>query len=269
MFEKVKIFFGFASDQRVAEGWLSWQHILFVTIAIGIATALGIYFGRKNRTKTTEEKVKVLKVAALLIVGFELFKIGIICWRNHNIMEIRSNLPLFLCSIMLFALPIAAFSKGRLQEAALDFSFSFGFLCAIAGTYLAGNIFSGPILKFDPIVSVTTHCISGFSAVYIGVSGLVRMKKENLWISAMILIVFELLALGVDILQVKSDYMDNYMFFMRPDGTPFSILMGLAKNVQWVYTLLVGLIYFVYLAAFDAVFCIFFASAKQKQKSHI
>ena len=45
--------------------------------------------------------------------------------------------------------------------------------------------------------------------------------------------------------------------------------MGLAKNVQWVYTLLVGLIYFVYLAAFDAVFCIFFASAKQKQKSHI
>ena len=46
-----------------------------------------------------------------------------------------------MCSIQLITIPLAAWSKGRMQEAALDFVFIFGLLGAILGTYGAGETF--------------------------------------------------------------------------------------------------------------------------------
>ncbi len=72
------------------------------------------------------------------------------------------NLPLFLCSIQLIALPLAAFSKGRVKDASLDFVSIFGVLGMILGTYGAGNNYSAyPVLSFDNVVSGVTHAISG------------------------------------------------------------------------------------------------------------
>ena len=191
----MKEFFGFGGYLREPEGYFSWQHILFVTTLMLIMVFLAILLGIKNKNKEYVKKNKVLIIAAILIDSFELFKIVLICFRSKDPMNWLYELPLFLCSIQLITIPLAAFSKGRVKEAALDFVLIFGLLGAFFGTYFAGNNYSSyPVLSFDNVISGITHCISGFSALYIAISKMNSMKKENILITNGILLCFCILA---------------------------------------------------------------------------
>ena len=163
----MKEFFGFGGYTREPEGYFSWQHLVFVTSLMIIMVALSLVFGLKNKNKDCKTKLKVLIVSAILIDSFEIFKIVLMCFRGHDPMGWITELPLFLCSIQLITIPLAAFSKGRLQQAALDFVLIFGILGAVFGTYFAGqNYGCYPVLSFDNVISGVTHSISGFCSLY-------------------------------------------------------------------------------------------------------
>lgn len=255
----MKEFFGFGGYQRPAEGFLSWQHILFVSILVVIMTILAITFGKINKNKDVKTKNKVLIVAAILIDAFEIFKIIICCIRSNDPFAWKHDLPLFLCSIQLITIPLAAFSKGRVKEASLDFVFIFGLLGALLGTYGAGNNYGTyPVLCFDNVVSGITHCISGFAALYIIISGMQSMKKKNLPITYGILLFFCVTAY---IVNIAIDY--NYMFLMRADGTPYAIFYDLLNGHKVFYPLCVVLMFIVYITVF---YLVYFKIQKRKAK---
>jgi hypothetical protein len=169
----MKEFFGWGGYTRPAEGFMSWQHLLFVSLLMALMFAGAVYFGRKYRHAQDAQKNRVLAISAILVDAVELFKIVIICLRSGDAWGWRYELPLFMCSILLIAMPVAAFSKGRLREAALDFVLIFGLLGAVLGTYGAGNNYSTyPVLSFDNLVSGITHALSGFASLYIGIAGM-------------------------------------------------------------------------------------------------
>ena len=264
-------FFGFGGYQREPEGYLSWQHLLFVTTLMLIMTALAIFFARKQKGEDDKAKNKILIVAAILIDSLELFKIVIACINAQDPMRWLYDLPLFLCSIQLIALPIAAFSKGRLKEAALDFVLIFGLLGAIFGTYFAGqNYASYPVLSFDNVISGITHSISGFASLYIGISGLASMQRKNMPITFSILGGF---CVAAYIANVLIDY--NYMFLMRGDGTPYDIFYNLVNGNRVLYPAIVVLLFLIYITLFYLVY--FHVKARvttpvaepEKEKQHL
>ena len=128
----MKEFLGFNNGgyNRTPESYMSWQHLVFVTSCLLIMTRFAIWLGLRNNNKKVAQKNKVLIGSAILIDGFEIFKIILICFRSQDAMAWTRMLPLFLCSIQLIAIPIAAFTKGRIKEAAIDFVFIFGILGA-------------------------------------------------------------------------------------------------------------------------------------------
>ncbi len=240
----MKEFFGFGGYNRDPEGFMSIEHILFVSFGIIVMIALSIILGLKYKNR--EDKNKVLVVSAILIDSFEIFKIIILCFRVSNFSPIIYNLPLFLCSIQLITIPLAAFSKGIVKEASLDFVFMFGILGALLGTYGAGNNYSSyPVLSFDNTISLITHSISGFASLYIGISGLSSMKKNNMFISYSILTMFCILAYIADIIIPY-----NYMFLIRGDGTPYDILYNLLNGNKVLYPLFVVLLFILYISVF-------------------
>lgn len=256
----MKEFFGFGGYQREPEGYFSWQHILFVTILMVIMFSLAIFFGRKNKDLSAEKKNKVLIVSAILIDSFELIKIIIMCFRNNTIETCLYELPLFLCSIQLITIPLAAFSKGKVREASLDFVLIFGLLGAVLGTYLAGNNYSSyPVLSVDNVISGITHCISGFCALYIGISKMCSMKKENIKITNLILLSFCIVAYIVNHLV---DY--NYMFLVRGDGTPYDIIYNLVNGNQIVYPIIVIALFFGYITLFYYVYYLILKQVRKK-----
>ena len=243
-------FFGFGGYQRTPEGAYSWQHLLFVGISIVLMIALAIILGLRNRHKDENTKNKVLIISAIVIDSVELFKIVIFCIREHDAMHWLLCLPLFLCSIQLITIPLAAFSKGRVKEAALDFVFVFGILGAIAGTIGAAQNYNAyPVLSFTNVVSAFTHCVSGFCSIYIVVSGMESMKKENVWILFTILGAFIVLAFIAD---YTIPY--NYMFLVRDDGTPYVMITKLVNGNKLLYPIGVIFLFVLYIVVFYGIY---------------
>ncbi len=256
-------FLGFGGYTRTPEGAYSWQHLLFVGSLLAVMTALAIVLGIINRHKSLKEKNKVIIASALLIDGFEIFKIVILCLRAEggpSFEPILYSLPLFLCSIQLIAIPLAAFTKGRIEEAALDFVSIFGLLGAIFGTVgAAQNYGCYPVLSMDNVVSGITHCISGFAALYIMISGMERMRLKNMPITYGILIFF---CIAAYVVNVKIDY--NYMFLMGGDGTPYDIFYNLVNGNKVLYPTMVVGMFLIYIAAFYGIF--HWITDKKKEK---
>lgn len=224
-------FFGFGGYKRTPEGYMSWQHLTFVFSMIAAMIVLAIVLGIKNKNKPQKEKNVPIIVAAIAIDAFEIFKIVVMCLKDGSLSPVLRALPLFLCSIQLIALPVAAFSKGRAKEFALDFVFIFGLLGAILGTVGAGQNYSCyPVLSIDNVVSAITHCISGFGCLYIGISGMRSMKQSNIKAEMIIFVVFCAVAYVADVLIPY-----NYMFLIRGDGTPYDIFYNIVGGSPVLY----------------------------------
>lgn len=246
----LKEFFGFGGYQREAEGFFSLEHILFVSALVAVMIALAVWLGMRNKEKPFSQKIRVLMAAAILIDSFELFKIIIFCVRGNDPWAWLHELPLFLCSIQLITIPLAAFSKGRMQEAALDFVAIFGLLGALLGTYGAGNIYGCyPVLSFDTVISGITHTISGFAALYILIAKMASMKRKNIGITFGVLFAF---CVAAYVANVLLDY--NYMFLVRGDGTPYDVLYTLVGGNAVLYPLGVVLMFVLYIIAYYGVF---------------
>ena len=243
----MKEFFGIGGYQRTPEGAFSWQHLLFVSCLMVAMVVLSVWLGKTNQNKSDRQKNLVLIWAAILIDGFELVKIVLAC--VEDIDAWRRMLPLFLCSIQLIAIPMAAFTKGRIREASLDFVSVFGLLGAVLGTFGATQNYNAyPVMSFTNVVSGITHTISGFAALYIMISGLASMKRKNIWITFSILLTFCVAAYTANVLV---DY--NYMFLMAGDGTPYDILFNLVGGHPVFYPVSVVALFVVYVWAFYGV----------------
>lgn len=249
--------------ERIPEGYMSWQHILVILLFVGPAVYLAIHLGKKYRNEEYKIKLKPIAIAAVLIDSFELLKIVLYCINAHSISALLGNLPLFLCSILLFSLPLAAFTKGRFQQAMIDFTLIFGFLAGSVGIAAAVQIYNGyPVVHFHPICSAITHTISLFASIYIISARLATLKRENIWIVTTSFAVFMFMALIANILQ-GGQY--NYMFMWRSDGTPFIIFENLFGAPSVLYIISDILLMFSYLAAAYGVSYLIMGSSKKRQ----
>ncbi len=260
-------FFGFGGYERVPEGYFSWQHLTFVTSLMAAMIALAIIFGLKNRHKDMMMKNRVLIFAAIFIDAAEIFKIIMMCVISKDPMRWLYELPLFMCSIQLITIPLAAFSKGRFREASLDFVAIFGLLGAFMGTYFAGQNYSSyPVLSFDNVVSGVTHAVAGFASLYIMISGMLSMKRKNIGITFSIITAF---CIAAYIANRALDY--NYMFLMQGDGTPYDILYNAVAGNKVLYPLGVVALFLVYIILF---YCVYYyigrrGAARQKEEFEV
>ncbi len=253
-------FFGFGGYNRPAEGYFSWQHITFVTALMIIMVIAAVIVGNKYKSKDFNEKNKVLVASAIAIDLWEIVFIVISCIRSEDPMKWTHLLPLFLCSIQLIAIPLAAFSKGRMKEAALDFVMIFGILGAIMGTYAAGqNYASYPVLSYDNVASGIHHVIAGFASLYIMISKMASMKKKNIVITFGIMLGFSVAAYIANLI---IDY--NYMFLMRGDGTPYDILYNLVGGNRVLYPMGVVALFILYITAF---YFVYYLITKKKKEA--
>ena len=250
---------------REAEGAWSWQHLSFVGFLLATMIFLAIHIGIRIKKRSYKAQNKVLIVCAFLIDGFELVKIIVLCIRCQNPFQWLYILPLFLCSIQLIAIPLAAFSMGRIKEAALDFVLIFGILGAVFGTVGAAQNYNAyPVLSMDNVFSGVTHSISGFASLYIAISGMSSMKKKNFPITLVILLAFSVVAYLANIIL---DY--NYMFLMRDDGTPYSIFYNLVGGNPILYPLIVVALFVVYILLFYWVYYLVKAERPSNEQKEV
>ena len=243
-------FFGYNGFAREPEGFLSWQHLTFVMFLTVCMTVLAIIFARKNREKDERAKNRALIWAAFVMDGIEIVRVVLNCTLGGDPMAWLQALPLYLCSIQFITLPLAAFSHGRLKEASMDFVCIFGLIGMLMGTYCAGqNYACYPVISINNVASGITHSAAGFASLYIMLTGMAGMKRENARIAYGLIIGFSVAAYAVNL-----GLGSNYMFLMRGDGTPYDILYNWVCGNRVLYPLGVIALFAIYIEIFYAAF---------------
>ena len=179
-----------------------------------------------------------------------MFKFAFNLGASPNGSSWKEDLPLYLCRVQLIAIPLAAFCKGRVKEAALDFVVVFGIIGSILGTFGSTENFNTyPVLSFYNIISGITHSISGFASLYIMISKMDSMKVKN-W---PIVITVLLSVCGLALL-ANAAFNENYMFLSYHDDTPYIIIHNIVGGIQVLYSAMVIILFVIFYFIFIYVY---------------
>ena len=242
------------------QGVYSWQHLLYVSFLMVVMVLLAIFIGIKCKNKDDKSKNLVLIWCAFLINGFEMFKFAFNLGASPDGASWKEDLPLYLCRVQLIAIPLAAFCKGRLKEAALDFVVVFGIIGAILGTLGSTENFNKyPVLSFYNIITGITHSISGFASLYIMIPKMDSMKLKN-W---PIVITVLLSVCGLALI-ANAAFNENYMFLSYHDDTPYIIVHNMVGGISVLYKILVILLFVIYYFAFVYIYNLIKSKINQK-----
>ena len=240
----------FLEKGRPPAGLFSWSHLLSVTIALAIFVFLGVFLGKKHKGNPKEQR-RILVVTTICILALVIMKMSFLLATSTDVANtLLENLPLFFCDMMVFLVPIATFTRGRVQDICYDFIAIGGFVMGFMGNYFAGNIYDfHPAFSYLSLISAFGHSLSAFAALFVFVAGLNKMEKRNIPFVIGILFVFMTITLTVDYLTGK-----NYMFFLGGDGTPFGIFYDLVKGNLIGYQIIIYVLQCGYMGLFYLIY---------------
>lgn len=240
----------FLEKGRKPAGLFSWSHLLSVTVVLAAFIVLSIVLGKKYKNNPKAQK-KVFLITTIAIFVFVIMKMSFLLATTNDVGNtLLENMPLFFCDMMIFMVPIATFTRGRVQDICFDFIAICGFIMGFMGNYFAGNIFSEhPAFSYLSLISIFTHSIAAFAALFVFVSGLNKMEKRNIPFVIGILFVFMSITLVVDYITGK-----NYMFFLGGDGTPFGLIFDLVQGNLIVYQIIIYVMQCGYIGVFYLVY---------------
>lgn len=184
------------------------QHLLFFLCAMGL---LWLLFFLYHRFWKQKEK-GVLIVFSSLLWGLEVIKICYVIFYLHDGKVINDWVPLYFCSLTLYASLLSAYGKGAIRRLGDSFLFyggivsGFAFLC-----YPSSSLAIYPLLSFRTLHSLVYHVISVFLGVMIAWDGYFKPQHKDILSYLIFTYSFALIAYIVNLLCNS-----NFMFIREP-----------------------------------------------------
>ncbi len=184
-------------------------HLLFALVVVALLSILAIYFSKKSE-KTIKTTYTVLWI---LLVIWEIAKITweTVSGKTVNF-EWAGVLPLYPCSVFLYALPFAIWGKGYVRKAACGYICSVGFLGGVVNFVYPQNILSNySCLSFAGFHTFFYHASIVFCAATMLASGYHSLKGVKKWWELLVpsvpLVAVSIIANLVNFSPIDSDYM--------------------------------------------------------------
>ena len=167
--------------------------ILILITVIGIIIAL-----KKTVNKNKEQVYKIIKYTTIIAYILEVVKI-IFNIKQNSFKAVNTYLPLYYCSILLYAGVLSSFTKGALKRV--------GDVCLATGSIVGGIVFmiypstSLPIYPAFHILSIHSFLFHG-AMVYLGIlinkTRYIELKKSDIKYFASLVLCMSILALIVN-----------------------------------------------------------------------
>ncbi|MBR2024621.1 MAG: YwaF family protein [Clostridia bacterium] len=244
-------------NSETACGMFTVPHIISLVICFGLI-ALFVYLSRNITEKTL---MKITRIMAVVFVIWEVCKIIFKFVIGDTYLD--HWLPLYFCSLFIFALIFLSFSKGRIYKTGEAF-ISGG--CIVSGlSYLiipATSLMDFPIYHFLSIHSMLFHsCMVYLGIMYIYKHGINLDKKDYVYYSIFVGS-FILLSLILNITLNQ-----NFMIIKNPVNIPIDFVNKIANSFPWLYTLFAILLYMT--IPFFTVKLVLFIIKKLKKQTHM
>lgn len=196
--------------------------ILIILTIVAISVAL-----KKTVHKSKEEVHKIIKKLTIIIWILEFVRIGFNLYIG-NVHNVNEYMPLYYCSLLLYAGLMSSFGKGKIKR--------------IGDVFLAtGGIIGGIVFIIMPTTSLPTypilHFISLHSFLYHGTMvyiGLLINATNYIELELKDIIYFAELVGGICIIAlIVNNIFDGNLMFISKDfpGTPLTILYHLTGKL--------------------------------------
>lgn len=220
-------------------------HIVFAIISVALVVTLGLYVSRKSE-KTIR---RVLFVLWIVIVALEFTKM---IWETVSGAQVNFEwggmLPLYPCSVFMYAMPLALFGKGILRRAGCGYMCTLGLIGgSINFVYPATILSNYSCISFAGFHTFLYHGAIVFTALVMLRSGYHSYRKVTKWwelfVPALPFFATSIVANIVNFSKIGSDYMFFKLnsFIFAPIG---------AATPDWLAVIIVYLAYAIIHAAF-------------------
>lgn len=195
--------------------------ILIIITMIGILIAI-----KKSVKKNKEEVLRIIRYVTIIAFILEIIKI-IFNVKQNSLRAVNTYLPLYYCSILLYAGILSSFAKGILKRV--------GDVSLATGSIIGGIVFiiypstSLPIYPAFHFLSIHSFLFHG-SMIYLGIlinkTKYVELKKEDIRYFASLVLCMSIVALIVNI------FFDGNLMFISNNfpGTPIEILYKITNG---------------------------------------
>ena len=236
-------------------------HFAFAGVILACVIIFALLLSKKS-----EKTIRI--TFALIWISLTVLEISKILWEGYSGKAIHfewSNvLPLYPCSIFMYAMPFAIFGKGFVRYAACGYVCTLGFLGgSINFAYPATILGNYSCISFPGFQTFFYHGALVFCTIVMLKSGYHSYKKAtrawHLLLPAIPAIVISIPANIVNFSKIGSDYMFFKMnsFFFAPIGN---------ATEDWVSVILV---YLIYLLIHSLPYLPFYFINRKKQRSEI
>lgn len=195
--------------------------LIFTTFAI-IAFAL-----KKTVNKSKEEVYKIIKMLTIILVGLEIFKIGFTL-QSFKITDVKEWVPLYYCSLLLYAGILSSFAKGKLKRVGDVFLATGSIIGGLVFIFFpTTSLFTYPVFHFISIHSFFFHGTMVYLTLLINKTHYIELKKKDIVYFASLVGVVCIAALIVNHI-----FNTNLMFIsMDFPNTPITILYKLTGKL--------------------------------------
>ena len=190
-----------------------------------VITILGIFIALKMTVKKSKEDVhKIIKYVTIIAYILEVIKI-IFNLKQDSFRAVNTYLPLYYCSILLYAGLLSSFAKGTLKRIG-DVSLATG---AIIGgivfiIYPSTSLPTYPAFHFLSIHSFLFHGAMIYLGILVNITKYVELKKQDIKYFASLIGIMCVMAL------IVNKFFDGNLMFISKNfsGTPLELIYNIS-----------------------------------------
>lgn len=212
------MFFAKPNEYEPCEIFTTQHFILIILTIISISVAL-----KKTVNKGKKEVKKIIKNLTIFIWVLELVKIGFNLYIG-NANNVNEYLPLYYCSLLLYAGLMSSFGKGKIKRIGDVFLSTGGIIGGIVFIIMpTTSLPKYPMLHFISLHSFLYHGIMVYIGLLINSTNYIQLELRD------ILYFAELVGTICAVALVINNIFDSNLMFISKDfhGTPLTILYHL------------------------------------------
>lgn len=195
---------------------------LLAIVTLGVIIAL-----KYTKNKSSEEVKKIIRRITVFLWVLEIIKI-IFNMIIGNVSNPNTYIPLYFCSIILYAGILSGFCKGRLKRTGDVFLSTGGVIAGIVFLlYPSTSLPTYPIFHYISIQSMILHGAMVYLGILLNVTHYIELEKKDINYYAILILIISVLA------YIINNIFDSNLMFISKDfpGTPISLIYHASREL--------------------------------------
>ena len=163
------------------------------------------------------KELKILRILFITIAILEIFKICYVCFYQKLSSKLDDWVPLYFCSLTMYALGMSSFCKGKIKELGDTFLFFGGVISGLCFLlYPTTALIIRPLIHPLTIHSMIFHCVSVFSGLMVVINKYFIPNKKHIVSYLIFTLSFSLIAYIVNLLTNHNFMLISSPWEMKP-----------------------------------------------------